>query len=181
MQKRRLVHHKKYRYWFKLKHYCNFQMTPSLWQELGWLHLMGRWLVIMSNQVCAPKWSVARPRVTCISNCVLGNWHLNTIDSWGIQHWAVHQLSGNPSNPTHTHTTEILVLPWSISLMISGIHYWDTDFFNLKQPLCYLAPIVLYLKNPIYVDSFAWIHIKCRPISWSQSNLEKFPRIRLLL
>lgn len=45
----------------------------------------------MSNQVPTGKWNVAGWCVTCISNCVLGNSRLNGIDSWGIQHYAVHQ------------------------------------------------------------------------------------------
>lgn len=41
------------------------------------------------------KWDV-----TCISNGVLGNGSLNTIDSWGIQHYAAHQASRLHPLPT---------------------------------------------------------------------------------
>lgn len=55
----------------------------------------------MSNQVPSDKWIVAGWYVTCISNCVLGNASLNGIDSWGIQHYAVHQLGCLHTLPTH--------------------------------------------------------------------------------
>lgn len=61
----------------------------------------------MSNQVPADKWDVAGWYVTCISNCVLGNTSLNAIDSWGIQHYAVHQSSCLDTFPTHPCTAKI--------------------------------------------------------------------------